>query len=242
MTRRRWVLVGSVIAIAIALVLVWRARDGSTTRAVPAADQARRAGGSVRLGGGGPVAARAGTEQGPRRLPPPPPGFDPGSAPTERGDPRMAEALARGELPVVPPGFADDAMRAQFRSWWLAEGARRAEVYRQRFPSDTLPTDEETRALLEEMYDAGEPPRDGEDADAVDARHQVWFERWQDFTAAYGEPPMGVFSYGGDPAFGTATPPPVLPGGSAPEPDPTRPHTEDDPDAPRIPMGPAGPR
>lgn len=240
MTRRRWVLVGAAIVATIALAAILWPRSSSTKP--PAAP--RRAGATVRISDG-PAAARAPepSADGRRRLPPPPPGFDPGTKPPEPGaglDPRVAEALATGELPVTPPGFADDALRAQFRAWWLDEGVRRAEVYRQRFPSDTLPNDEETRQLLEEMYDAGEPPRDGEDADAVAARHQIWFERWEDFTAAYGEPPHGVFSYGGDPAFGEATPPPNLPTGTAPVPDTTRPHTEDD--GARTPMGPGGPR
>ncbi len=240
MTRRRWVLVGAALALAIAVAaIVWpRDRDDTTTTPAP-----RRAGGSVRLGEG-TAAARPASSTGGRNLPPPPADFDPGSAPTNTPgvDPRVVEQLARGELPVTPPGFTDDAERARFRTWWLAEGARRADVYRQRFPSDTLPNEDETRALLEEMYDAGEPPRPGEDAQDVDERHQRWFERWQDFTAAYGEPPMGVFSYGGDPAFGTGEPPPVVTSGPALVPDTSRPTAEDDPDAPRAPMQPAGPR
>jgi len=238
MTRRRWVLSGGAIALAIALAVLLWPRGGHRAAKTEAP---RRAGGTVRLGGGTP-AARVTPSGGGRQLPPPPPGFDPGSTRVEAGDPRLAEALARGELPVTPPGFSDDVGRAQFRAWWLEEGARRAGVYRQRFPSDTLPNDDEARRLLEEMYDAGEPPRAGEDAEDVDARHQRWFELWQDFTAAYGEPPMGVFSYGGDPAFGAGAPPPDLPASTAPVPDTTRPTTQDDPDAPRTPMGPAGPR
>lgn len=240
MTRRRWVVVGGAAALALAIaVLLWSRGRGATLETQP---EQRPGGATARLGGGTPASRPPPTIGSKRNLPPPPADFDPGSTSVDSTDPRLAEMLARGELPVTPPGFADEAMRARFRTWWLEESARRAGVYRQRFPSKTLPNEEETRRLLDEMYDAGEPPRAGETAEAVDARHQRWFERWQDFTAAYGEPPMGVFSYGGDPAFGTGAPPPVLPSGAAPTPDSTRPRFEDDPSRPRTPMGPAGPR
>ena len=240
MTRRRWVVIAGAAALVAAIVLVLWSRDrGEPARAEP---EARRPGATVRLGGGAPGAAPPPSLDKGRRVPPPPADFDPGSMRIDSGDPRLAEMLARGELPVTPPGFADDAMRARFRGWWLEESARRAGVYRQRFPSKTLPNDEETQRLLEQMYDAGEPPRGGETAEAVDARHQRWFELWRDFAAAYGEPPMGVFSYGGDPAFGRGAPPPDVPSGPAPVPDTTRPTMEDDPTRPRTPMGPAGPR
>jgi hypothetical protein len=239
MTRRRWVVVGGAAALALAIIaLLWPRDRGASVQA----PESRGSGATVRLGGGTPAARLPPTIGNGRRLPPPPADFDPGSTPIEAADPRLAEMLARGDLPVTPPGFADAATRARFRAWWLEESARRAGVYRQRFPSNTLPNDEETRRLLDEMYDAGEPPRAGESAEEVDARHQRWYERWQDFTAAYGEPPMGVFSYGGDPAFGRGAPAPDLPSGAAPIPDTTRPKFEDDPTSPRTPMGSAGPR
>jgi hypothetical protein len=237
MTRRRWVVIGAALVLAL-VVLLWSQNRG-TSREAPAE---RRGGATVRMSDGTPAARPPPTLGGGRHVPPPPADFDPGSTRVDGADPRLAETLARGDLPVTPPGFADAATRARFRAWWLEESARRAGVYRQRFPSNTLPNDDETRRLLEEMYDAGEPPRAGETAEAVDARHQRWFERWQDFTAAYGEPPMGVFSYGGDPAFGSGAPAPPLPTGAAPTPDTTRPKFEDDPTRPRIPMGSAGPR
>ena len=239
MTRRRWVVIGAAVALAVVIAVLLWSRDRGAPDQTQA--EARRSGATVRLGGGAPAGGPPPTI-GERRLPPPPADFDPGSTRADVGDPRLAESLARGELPVTPPGFADAAMRAKFRAWWLEEGTRRAGVYRQRFPSNTLPNDDETRRLLDEMYDAGEPPRAGETAEQVDARHQHWFERWQDFSAAYGEPPMAVFSYGGDPAFGKGAPPPEVPGGTAPVPDKTRPRFEDDPTSPRTPMGPAGPR
>jgi hypothetical protein len=239
MIRRRWAIVGGAAALALAIiVLLWSRDRGASAEMQP---EQRRGGATVRLGGGTPATPPPALG-GARRLPPPPADFNPGSARVDATDPRLAEMLARGELPVTPPGFADAATRARFRAWWLEESARRAGVYRQRFPSSTLPNDDETRRLLEEMYDAGEPPRAGETAEVVDARHQRWYERWQDFTAAYGEPPMGVFSYGGDPAFGTSAPAPQLPSGAATVPDTTRPKFEDDPTRPRTPMGPAGPR
>ncbi|CAN5841465.1 hypothetical protein BH11MYX3_BH11MYX3_13970 [soil metagenome] len=238
MTRRRWVVVGASAALVLA-VLIWLHERGASTEVQP---ETRRSGATVRLGGGTSVARPPPTFGSERHLPPPPADFDPGSTRVDVTDPRLAETLARGDLPVTPPGFADAATRARFRAWWLEESARRTTVYRQRFPSTTLPNEDETRRLLEEMYDAGEPPRAGETAEGVDARHQRWFERWQDFTAAYGEPPMGVFSYGGDPAFGTGAPVPDLPAGHAPVPDTTRPTFEDDPTRPRTPMGTAGPR
>lgn len=240
MTRRGWVVIGAAAAIAIAIaVLLWPRGRGASD---PAAAEPRRPGGTVRLGDGTSAARPPPALPGGRNLPPPPADFDPGSARVESTDPRLAEMLARGELPVTPPGFSDDAMRARFRAWWLEESARRTSVYRQRFPSSTLPDEETTRRMLEEMYDAGEPPRAGETAEQVDARHQRWFERWQDFSAAFGQPPMGVFSYGGDPSFGSGAPPPDLPEGATPKPDTTRPRFEDDPTQPRTPMGPAKPR
>lgn len=240
MTRRRWAIVGAAAALALAIAVLLWSRHRETSDETPS--DARRGGATVRLGGGAPASGPPPALGSGRRLPPPPADFDRGSTRAEVTDPRLAEMLARGELPVTPPGFADAAARARFRTWWLGESARRAGVYRQRFPSSTLPNDDETRRLLEEMYDAGEPPRAGETAEDVDARHQHWYERWQDFTAAYGEPPMGVFSYGGDPAFGSGAPPPEVAAGTAPVPDTTRPKFEDDPTRPRTPMGPAGSR
>ncbi len=239
MTRRRWVVVGAAAALGLAVIVLLWSRDRGASVEQP---EPRRTGATVRLGGGTPAARPPPTIASGRHLPPPPADFDPGSTRVEVADPRLAEMLARGDLPVTPPGFADEATRARFRAWWLEESARRAGVYRQRFPSSTLPNEDETRRLLEEMYDAGEPPRAGETAEGVDVRHQRWFERWQDFTAAYGQPPMSVFSYGGDPAFGAGAPVPDLPSGAAPIHDTTRPRFEDDPTSPRTPMGPAGPR
>lgn len=240
MTRRGWVVIGGAAALVLAIVLVlWPRGGGAPATTEP---EARRPGATVRFGGGAPTAPPPPALGTGRRVPPPPADFDPGTTRIDSGDPRLAEMLARGDLPVTPPGFADEAMRARFRAWWLEESARRAGVYRQRFPSNTLPNDEETARLLEQMYDAGEPPRGGESAEAVDARHQRWFELWQDFAAAYGEPPMGVFSYGGDPAFGRGAPAPDLPASAVPIPDRTRPTMEDDPSRPRTPMGPAGTR
>jgi hypothetical protein len=156
-----------------------------------------------------------------RNLPPPPADFYRGSA--GRAQTGAERKLAAGEFPLRPPGFDDPAARAKFRAWWIDEYSRRARIYNEHNPGEH-PNDEETKRLLEQLYDQGEPPRPGETAEQLDARQQAWFETWRTMTAAFGTPPKTVISFGGDPQYGVGSEPPVLPAGVAPlEPDTTRP-------------------
>jgi hypothetical protein len=157
-----------------------------------------------------------------RNLPPPPADFYRGgsAAHEQTGAERK---LAAGEFPLRPPGFDDPAARAKFRAWWIDEYSRRTRIYNEHNPGEH-PNDEETKRLLEALYDQGEPPRPGETAEQLDARQQAWFETWRTLTAAFGTPPKTVISFGGDPQYGVGAAPPVLPAGAAPlEPDNTRP-------------------
>lgn len=157
-----------------------------------------------------------------RNLPPPPADFYRGGS-AEHEQSGAGRKLAAGEFPVRPPGFDDAAARAKFRAWWIDEYSRRTRIYVEHNPGEH-PNEEETKRLLEQLYDQGEPPRPGETAEQLDARQQAWFETWRTLTAAFGTPPKTVISFGGDPQYGVGESPPVLPAGAAPlEPDHTRP-------------------
>ena len=244
MTTRR-TLVAAVLALVLAGALLWwlRGRGGSTSTATPATPAARAVAAPT-LDTHGAPAMSATPELGPRRLPPPPADFDDGGLPVVLPPGGPERALAAGEFPIRPPGFASDSDRARFRAWWIDEYARRTRIYREQNPADSYPSDEDTARMLEQLYDLGEPPRPGETADDLDVRQQAWFEAWRDITAAFGTPPMTIVSFGGDPQYGTGAPPPVLPpGAEPPRPDDTRPTMpESDVPASTRPLGPAEPR
>lgn len=179
---------------------------------------------------------------GTRNLPPPPPDFYRGGE-GGRGPTGAERKLAAGEFPVRPPGFDNPTDRAKFRAWWIDEYLRRTRIYAEHNPGE-YPSAEETRRLLEDFYDQGEPPRPGETAEQVDARQQAWFETWRTMTAAFGTPPKSVISFGADPQYGEPTKPPVVPPGGEPlEPDHSRPTmSEDQLPSEQSPLGSAGPR
>jgi hypothetical protein len=245
-TRRT--LVAAAIALALAGALVWwlrgRGDAPSTEPAAPPVAVAPRAVATPGLNAHASPPVSSAPALGPRRLPPPPPDFNDGGMPAIAHPGAAERALAAGEFPVRPPGFASEADRARFRAWWLEEYARRARIYREHNPADTYPSDEDTDRLLERFYDLGEPPRAGETADDLDDRQQAWFEAWSDLTAAFGAPPMTIITFGADPQYGTPPPPPIVPaGGEPPRPDDTRPTMpESDVPASTQPLGPAAPR
>ena len=245
MTSRR-TLVAAALALALAGALVWwlRGRGGSAATAAAPPDAAPRAVATPSLNTRSAPPVSATPELGPRRLPPPPPDFHDGRAPAVAPPSSAERALAAGDFPIRPPGFASAADRARFRAWWLGEYARRTRIYREHNPSDTYPSDEDAGRLLEAFYDLGEPPRPGETAEALDERQQAWFEAWSDLTAAFGAPPMTIITFGGDPQHGAGAPPPVVPpAAEPPQPDETRPTMpESDVPASTRPLGPAGPR
>ena len=245
MTTRRTLVVAT-LALVIAGALVWWLRDRGSSSSTnvattPAAPRAVATPG-LDMRRAAPVSAVP--DLGPRRLPPPPPDFNDGGMPLIMPPGAAERALAAGEFPIRPPGFASDADRARFRAWWLGEYGRRTRVYREHNPADIYPSDEDTDRMLATLYDLGEPPRPGETADDLDVRQQAWFEAWSDLTAAFGTPPMTIVSFGGDPQYGAGAPPPVLPqGAEPPRPDETRP-TMPDSEVPAStrPLGPAEPR
>lgn len=241
--QRQLALAGVAVLVVLGLVL-WRQREAPQAAPEPpeAAHERRAVAAPVLRSGAAPPPPH-GASLGPRKLPPPPPDFHAGGeAPVARGG--AERKLAAGELPLRPPGFTSDADRAKFRAWWLAEYARRTAVYRKHHDAATFPSDEDAARMMERLYDLGEPPRPGENAEDMDARQQAWFETWSDLTAAFGVPPKTIISFGGDPQYGAGPPPPVMPDGAKPlEPDetrPTMPEGEATPDS--RPLGPAGPR
>jgi hypothetical protein len=235
---KRRALVAVILAAAIGLLwwMVHRSADVSSTPA------ARRSVAAPRFTKVGEAPHLGDPALDTRNLPPPPPGFYRGGART-RGPTGAERKLAAGEFPVRPPSFGDPADRAKFRAWWIDEYLRRTRIYVEHAPGE-YPNDEETRRLLEALYDQGEPPRQEETAEQFDARQQAWFETWRTLTAAFGTPPTTVIGFGGDPQYGDGARPPVLPPGAAPlEPDDSLPTMSGDglPPAP-TPFGSAGPR
>ncbi len=246
MTSRR-TLVAAALVLALAAGLAWwrygRGGDAPATAAA-SPDAAPRAvvAPSLNQHGASPVAAAP--DLGPRRLPPPPADFHDGRVPATAPPSSAERALAAGELPLRPPGFASAADRARFRAWWIDEYERRTRIYREHHPDEAYPSEEDTTRMLESFYDLGEPPRPGETAEDLDDRQQAWFEAWSDLTAAFGTPPMTILTFGGDPQYGAGAPPPVVPPGAAPpradDSRPTMPEAEVPASAP--PLGPARPR
>jgi hypothetical protein len=215
-------------ALVLALIVVvayWVTRRGAQTTAPKTSDRAVAAP-QLTSGAAAPPTLGDPALIG-RNLPPPPADFYRGGSAghVQTGAERK---LAAGEFPLRPPGFDDAAARAKFRAWWIEEYSRRARIYNEHNPGEH-PNDEETKRLLEQLYDQGEPPRPGETAEQLDARQQAWFETWRTMTAAFGTPPKTVISFGGDPQYGVGSEPPVLPAGAAPlEPDNSRPTMSDD--------------
>jgi hypothetical protein len=232
--------------LALALVVVigfvyWITRRGAHTAS---STRSERSVGSPQLTSGAAAPPRLGdTELPGRNLPPPPDDFYRGSGDGGRVQTGAERKLAAGEFPLRPPGFDDPADRAKFRAWWVDEYSRRARIYNEHNPGEH-PNDEETKRMLEQLYDLGEPPRPGETAEQLDARQQAWFETWRTMTAAFGTPPKTVISFGWDPQYGVGSKPPVVPAGAAPlEPDTSRPTMSDD-ELPTVQphFGSAGPR
>ena len=149
-----------------------------------------------------------------RDLPTPPPPKAPDAAP----QPPPRETLVKGELPFPPPLFDDGRDRDRFKRWWITEVVRRADVYRRLEPGRQYPTDQETEQMVGRLYDLAEPMP--QNADQVSAgtqyadRQQQYFQLAnKDFVKAFGAPATEIIHRGGDPKFGAAPDPPVLPPG-----------------------------
>ena len=159
----------------------------------------------------------------PTPAPPPPPVVaakreppapkPPDAAPT----PPPRETLVRGELPYPPPLFADARDRDRFKRWWMTEMVRRADVFRRLEPDRQYPTDQETEQMMGRLYDLSEPPPENADISAASLyadRQQQYFQLAnKDFVKAFGVPATEIVRRGGDPKWGTAPEPPVLPPG-----------------------------
>jgi hypothetical protein len=147
--------------------------------------------------------------------------------------------LEPGDVPLVPPLFDDAGDRARFKQWWVDEMGRRVRVFEGLEPREGgYPTEDQTRRLLDDYYDAIEPRGPDESVDSAYARRQAWRRLWQQFLDDYGAPIKTVSSRGGDPQHGPTPDPPVAPPG-VPEPDP-EPAPESEPPPGRGPDDPGG--
>ncbi|ACY13053.1 hypothetical protein [Haliangium ochraceum] len=126
-------------------------------------------------------------------------------------------AIAEGELPMTPPRFDDPAQRAQFKAWWVDEFSRRVAIFETLEPGD-YPSAEDTAALLEDMYDAGEPRSPGESVEDAMNRRRQFRTHMRHFLDVYGVPPYTVVTRAGDPQYGQPSAPPLQPPGVSDEP------------------------
>src|SRR5262249_25111175 len=140
----------------------------------------------------------------------PPPSRMPDAAASPAG-----EKLARGELPYPPPVFSDARDRERFKRWWVAEMIRRADGDRRLEPDRRYPSDQEIERMRDRLYDLSEPPAANADQAAMlqnADRQQQYFELAnKGFVGAFGVPATEIVRRGGDPKWGTAADPPVLP-------------------------------
>jgi hypothetical protein len=147
---------------------------------------------------------------GAKREPPP-------QKPPEAAPPPPRETLVKGELPFPPPLFGDGRDRDRFKRWWITEMVRRADVYRRLEPGRQYPTDQETEQMIGRLYDLAEPPPENADqataAQYIDRQQQYFQLANKDFVKAFGVPATEIMRRGGDPKFGAAPDPPVLPPG-----------------------------
>jgi hypothetical protein len=125
------------------------------------------------------------------------------------------EKLVRGELPYPPPLFADARDRERFKRWWVTEMVRRADVYRRLEPDRRYPSDQEIEHMMDRLYDLSEPPPATGDTtvmmQAADRQAQYFDLANKGFVGAFGVPATEIVRRGGDPKWGTAPDPPVLP-------------------------------
>jgi len=161
----------------------------------------------------------------PTRTDPPPPPVIAKAAPPPAPKPAAAvpapppahETLTKGELPFPPPLFSDPRDRDRFKRWWMTEMVRRADVFRRLEPDRQYPTDQEIEQMMGRLYDLAEPPPDNLDMSAATLyadRQQKYFQLAnRDFVQAFGVPATEIVRRGGDPKWGAAPDPPVLPPG-----------------------------
>jgi hypothetical protein len=146
------------------------------------------------------------TPSRPQATPPPP--SDAARAPA-------TEKLVRGELPYPPPVFSDSRDRDRFKRWWVTEMIRRADVYRRLEPDRRYPSDQEIERMMDRLYDLAEPPPENADqaalAQLADRQLQYFELANKGFVGAFGVPPTEIVRRGGDPKWGQAPDPPVLP-------------------------------
>jgi hypothetical protein len=140
----------------------------------------------------------------------PPPARTPDAARAPAG-----EKLARGELPFPPPVFADERDRDRFKRWWVAEMVRRADVYKRMEPDRRYPPDQDVERMMDRLYDLSEPPPANADQAAMarvaDKQLQYFELANKTFVGAFGVPATEIVRRGGDPKWGQASDPPVLP-------------------------------
>jgi len=142
----------------------------------------------------------------------------PAAAPARMPDAGRApagEKLVRGELPYPPPLFADTRDRERFKRWWVTEMVRRADVYRRLVPDRRYPSDQEIERMMDRLYDLSEPPPENADqaamAQVADRQLQYFELANKGFVGAFGVPATEIVRRGGDPKWGQAPDPPVLP-------------------------------
>ncbi|WP_428263315.1 hypothetical protein [Haliangium sp.] len=234
---KHFVVIAAVVAVGLSAVLYLLTRPPEKapdpTVAVPAqpAPEPARAGGAFAAVGQGPRPTLPAKTQGrtnqlgqPLDLNGRPIGPPPQARPTIR-------PLDRNTFPLVPPRIEDADKRAQFKQWWKDELKRRVEIYQRIEPRDEgYPDMADTDKMLDTLYEAGEPRREGETDDQIMARRQDWRTTLRDFTQRFGAPPYTVLTRGGDPQYGEPTAPPIeVSNNPPPTPQPAEPSTESPP-------------